>query len=106
MSTAVWFILTEVKATPASSYPSDLSDRILVWCHVPEFNLNRALDMARIALEKDGYELRDVRHCYRLDLAEWDFDEFPIDSDAYVIAQGVVANNEVLLGPFIAAPGT
>jgi hypothetical protein len=102
---AVWFIMTEVRATPKSSFPGPLSSRILVECSVPQRSIFAALEMAREALDRDGYKLVDVRSCVRFDLEDWNEEDYPLDGEVHTIVQRVAAGHDVEFGPFISAPG-
>jgi hypothetical protein len=96
----VWFIQTEVRAQAGSDFPGSHDAAIWVECFVPTSSIQDAIRMANEALEREHYRVIDITRAMRLDLQDWDYDEYPRDSTAWAVVQRVVESGEVELGPF------
>ena len=96
----VWFIISEVRARPNSAFPGPPDVPIYVECCVPESEIRKALDRAVEALDLEGYDTVDVSRAGRLDLEDWDWEEYPADSVARAITERVAGRGRVEIGPF------
>lgn len=101
---AVWFIMTQVRAKPDSAFQGPKESVIYVECYVPGRSIHAALELARQALNDEGYELQDVTRCFRFDLEDWDEDAYPFDSEARILVERIAQTAVVEFGVFCCAP--
>jgi len=106
MNTRVWFIMTEVNSLPGSEFPGPPGVPIFVECYVAEDRIDEALCKVERALAVEHYHLNDVSRCVRFDLEEWNFDDYPADSDARVLCERVAVSGQVEFGPFVFGEST
>jgi hypothetical protein len=99
MMNRVWFVMTEVRAFKSS--PGDtLPAAAHVECFVPADQIRDALNRAETALLRDGYEIVDISRCIRLDVNDWNYEEYPEGSETFIIVRRVLARGNVEFGPF------
>jgi len=96
----VWFILVRLRRGSATNFPGSENALIYVEAYVPSYDLYDALKKCEQTLASEGYTLQRFERCIRFSLDDWDFDEYPEDSEARGIVERLLQRNEVEFGPF------
>ena len=96
----VWFVMTRSKSMPGSDFPGPVGTTIFVECSLRADDIRDALDRAEQAFLNDGYRVEHISRCIGYDLDDWDYDDYPANSDFRQRCETLAASDNIEFGPF------
>ena len=85
---------------PGSDFPGPVGTTIFVECSLRADDIRDALDRAEQAFLNDGYRVEHISRCIAYDLDDWDYDDYPANSDFRQRCETLAASDSIEFGPF------